>query len=166
MDAYELSHPILSAGAADRNDERLPEVVPLPIERARRYVDQLPRQRLRARLVPVVAWEPREARAAVERALGEIAVANGLVLDLDESALVLADRLRGFNLISPPAADATAVLLRLLTPPASELAGQEPAALARRLVTYLEGRARPAGSSDRGNRDFSTRRRPSLWTAS
>ena len=131
MDAYELTRPILASTPllGRRRHHDAPAVDALAD--ARRYVEQLPLGLAIVHRLPAAS-----AAAAVERALRDLAVAEGVAVGRGEAPVELAHRLVGARAIVAPARDAVASLL----PVVERGAGIEGLRLAELLVAYLEHR--------------------------
>ena len=135
MDAYELTRPILAATPLLGRRRRAAAPCVDVLACARRYVDQLPLGLTIVRRLTSAA-----AAAAVERALVELATAEGVPVRLDDGgggAAALARDLVAGRAVVAPAADAVALLLPLIRDGASI----EGLRLAELLVAYLEHRA-------------------------
>lgn len=158
MDAFELTHPVLSAAAVTaplappvprRFRHRPPAPAPA-VEEAlvaiRRLAYQLPLGSAPRPLAGRDRWSFAGAAREVERAVGEVAAAHGVHPSGDGGIPALVRRLARCRAIVPPAAEAVARLLPVLEAGAAgqvDDASLEPSAakLAERLVGYLQSRA-------------------------
>lgn len=161
MDAFELTHPVLSSRAAvsaavapsrpQPMRSPRPGTAPLPaVEQAllaaRRFTYQLPLGSAPQPLAGRQRWSYERAAREVEGALWRVAVGRSVPVDVEEPPTALARRLARSRVIVPPAADAVAALLPVLEAGAAgrlDDASVEPSAakLAERVVGYLVSRA-------------------------
>jgi hypothetical protein len=157
MDAFELTHPVLSsgrtetfaAGIAHRRAQRIAARRIDPdagLAAARRFTYQLPLGSAPRPFEGRVRGTFGGAATDIEQALWGVALAKGVVVDVDERPMVLACRLMRVHAIVPPAVDAVQALLPILEAGAAgnlvDLSVETAAAkLAERLVGYLDSRA-------------------------
>ena len=157
MDAFELTHPVLSSGTGARLAATQLRLRPVPapalapgveqaLVAARRIISQLPLGSAPRPLAGRTRWSYRTAAREVEAALWRVAAARSVPVGIDETSPALARRLARGRVIVPPAADAVATLLPVLRAGAAgevDDASVEPSAakLAERLVGYLTSRA-------------------------
>lgn len=155
-----MTHPVLASGRPAALADAAPAGPRLrslrrggpaaaPTERwladARRFTYQLPLGMAPRPLLGRDRLRYHEAEAQLEQALWRVAATAGVVVSIDEPAPALARRLARSRAIVPPAAEAVATLVPVLSAGAAgELADAslEPAAtkVAERLMGYLASR--------------------------